>query len=53
MTRFTHHLRTLILLICALLTFLRDGMHFLLLSLHPSPTLPAENLFLRKQLALY
>ena len=36
-----------------LLTLLRDGMHFLLLSLRPSPVLAAENLFLRKQLALY
>jgi len=36
-----------------LLTLLRDGMHFLLLSLRPSPALAAENLFLRKQLALY
>jgi putative transposase len=53
MTRFTHHLRTLMPLICMLLTLLRDGMHFLLLSLRPSPALAAENLFLRKQLALY
>jgi transposase InsO family protein len=40
-------------LISMLLTLLRDGMHFLLLSLRPSPALAAENLFLRKQLALY
>jgi putative transposase len=53
MTRFTHHLRTLMPLICMLLTLLRDGMHFFLLSLRPSPALAAENLFLRKQLALY
>jgi hypothetical protein len=36
-----------------LLTLLRDGMHFLLLSLRPSPALAAENLFLRRPLALY
>jgi putative transposase len=53
MTRVTHHLRTLMPLICPLLTLLRDGMHFLLLSLRPSPALAAENLFLRRQLALY
>lgn len=53
MTRVTHHLRTLMALICTLLTLLRDGMHCLLLSLRPSLALAAENLFLRKQLALY
>jgi putative transposase len=53
MTRFTHHLRTLMQLICMLLTLLCDGMHFLLLCLRPSPALAAENLFLRKQLALH
>ena len=53
MTQVTHHLRTLMLLLCTLLTLLRDGMHFLLLSLRPSPALAAENLFLHKQLALY
>jgi putative transposase len=30
-----------------------DGLRFILLCLHPSPALAAENLFLRKQLALY
>jgi transposase InsO family protein len=35
------------------LTLLGDGMRFLLLCLCPSPALAAENLFLRKQLALY
>ncbi|HEX9872611.1 MAG TPA: integrase core domain-containing protein [Candidatus Tectomicrobia bacterium] len=53
MARVTYHLRTLMPLICTLLTLLRDGMHFLLLFLRPSSTLAAENLFLRKQLALY
>jgi putative transposase len=53
MTRATHHLRTCMPRICTLLTLLRDGMHFLLLSLRPSPALAAENLFLHKQLALY
>jgi putative transposase len=53
MTRFTHRLRTLMPLIWIPLTLLCDGMRFLLLCLRPSPALAAENLFLRKQLALY
>jgi putative transposase len=53
MTRFTYYLRTLMPLICTLLTLLGEGVHFLLLSLRPSPALAAENLFLHKQLALY
>ena len=53
MTRFAHRLRTLMPLICIPLTLLYDGMRFLLLCLRPSPALAAENLFLRKQLALY
>jgi putative transposase len=36
-----------------LLTLLYDSVRFLGLCLRPSPTLAAENLFLRKQLALY
>jgi len=36
-----------------LLTLLVDGVHFLRLCRHPAPVLAAENLFLRKQLALY
>jgi transposase InsO family protein len=36
-----------------LLKLLVDVSHFLFLCLHPHPTLAAENLFLRKQLALY
>jgi putative transposase len=53
MTRFTHRLRTLMPLTGMLLTLLCDGLRFLFLYLRPSPTLVAENLFLRKQLALY
>jgi putative transposase len=36
-----------------LLTLLRNAMRFILLCLRPPPALAAENLFLRKQLALY
>jgi hypothetical protein len=53
MTRVTNYLCTLMRLIGMLLTLLGDGMRFLLLCLRPSPALAAENLFLRKQLALY
>jgi putative transposase len=53
MTRSAHRLRTLMPLVCIPLTLLRDGMRFLWLCLRPSPALAAENLFLRKQLALY
>jgi putative transposase len=53
MTRFTHRLRTLMPLTGMLLTLLCDGMSFLSLCLRHSPALAAENLFLRKQLALY
>jgi putative transposase len=53
MTRFAHRLRTLMPRICMPLTLLCDGIRFLLLCLCPSPALAAENLFLRKQLALY
>jgi putative transposase len=53
MTRFAHRLRTLMPLICRPLMLLCDGLRFLLLCLRPSPALAAENLFLRKQLALY
>jgi transposase InsO family protein len=38
---------------CALLILLVDAARFLLLCLCPRPALAAENLFLRKQLALY
>jgi transposase InsO family protein len=53
MTRCTHLLRILLQLTSTLLTLLYDGMRFLRLCLRPSPTLAAENLFLRKQLAMY
>jgi tetratricopeptide (TPR) repeat protein len=46
-------LRNLIPLARMLLMFLMDAWRFLLLCLRPSPALAAENLFLRKQLALY
>jgi putative transposase len=52
MTRFTYWPRTLMPLICVLLTLLCDGIRFLCLCLRPSPALAAENLFLRRQLAL-
>jgi putative transposase len=53
MTRFTHRRCTLMPLICMLLTLLCDGMCFLFLCLRSRSALAAENLFLRKQLALY
>src|SRR5262245_15225263 len=53
MRRFIHKLRFLIWLACTLLTLLVDVVRFLRLCLRPSPALAAENLFLRKQLALY
>ena len=53
MTRCTHLLRTLLQLASTLLLLLYDGLRFLRLCLRPSPTLAAENLFLRKQLAMY
>ena len=36
-----------------LLSLIADAVRYLALCLHPSPALAAENLFLRKQLALY
>jgi putative transposase len=52
MTRVIHRLHTLLPLIGILLTLMGDGLRFLFLCLDPSPALAAENLFLRKQLAL-
>jgi transposase InsO family protein len=46
-------LHRLVQLVCALLTLLVDTARFLLLCLRPSAALAAENLFLRKQLAMY
>ena len=48
--RLLHHLTQLV---CILLALLGDTVRFLLLCLRPSAALVAENLFLRKQLALY
>jgi putative transposase len=53
MTRCPSLLRNLIPLACTPLMLLVDAWRFLLLCLRPSPALAAENLFLRKQLALY
>jgi putative transposase len=53
MTRFPRLLRNLMQLVCTLLTLLVDGWRYFLRCLRPSPALAAENLFLRKQLALY
>src|SRR5262245_35400621 len=46
-------LRNLVPIARTLLMLLIDAWCFLRLCLHPSPALAAENLFLRKQLALY
>ena len=53
MTPCMHLLRTLLQLTSTPWTLLYDRMRFLGLCLRPSPTLAVENLFLRKQLALY
>jgi transposase InsO family protein len=53
MTRYPSLLRNVVPLACTLLMLLRDAWHFLRLCLRPSPALVAENLYLRKQLALY
>src|SRR5262245_900223 len=53
MTRCPRRLCNLMRFACLLLTLMRDTGRFLLLCLRPSPALAAENLFLRKQLALY
>jgi hypothetical protein len=49
MTQWTCLLRAAMLLACMLLVLLDDAVRFLLLCLHPSHTLTADNLFLRKQ----
>jgi hypothetical protein len=46
-------IRPVISLACTLCTLLLDVSRFLCFCLRPSPALAAENLFLRKQLALY
>jgi putative transposase len=53
MIRYPRRLRNLMRFACLLLTLMCDAGRFLLLCLRPSPALAAENLFLRKQLALY
>jgi putative transposase len=53
MTRCSRWLRSLLSCACLLFTLVCDVGRFLSLCLHPSPTLAAEILFLRKQLALY
>jgi transposase InsO family protein len=53
MTRCTHLLHHVLNHTDTLLTLLVDGVRFLRLCLRPAPVLAAENLFLRKQLALY
>jgi putative transposase len=53
MTRFTDLLRNLVPLACTLLMLLSEAWRFLLVCLRPRSALAAENLFLRKQLALY
>src|SRR5919109_5463911 len=53
MTRYTRLLHHVLHLAGTLLTLLADVVRFLRLCLRPAPVLAAENLFLRKQLALY
>ena len=53
MIRYTRWLRSCLSFACLLFTLVCDAGRFLLLCLRPSPALAAENLFLRKQLALY
>ena len=53
MLRVPRALHHLVQLTCTLLTLLVDGARFLWLCLHAPTALAAENLFLRKQLALY
>jgi putative transposase len=48
-----HRFRHVFQLASMLLTLIVDALRYLGLCLHPSPALAAENLFLRKQLALY
>ena len=53
MTRCTRLLRNFMSLVGMLLMLLLDALRFLLLCLRPTPAFAAENLFLRKQPALY
>jgi putative transposase len=53
MTRFQRLIHNLTQPTCTLSTLVVYGLRYVLLCLRPSPVLAAENLFLRKQLALY
>jgi putative transposase len=53
MMRFQRLSQHLTVLTRTLSTLVSDGLQYFLLCLRPSPALAAENLFLRKQLALY
>ncbi|MCZ6875790.1 MAG: hypothetical protein O7G88_20045 [bacterium] len=53
MTRLSHLIHRLPQLAHMLRTFLFDALRFFRLCLCPNPAIAAENLFLRKQLALY
>jgi putative transposase len=53
MTRCTRWLRSFLSFACVLCTLMGNAGRWLFLCLRPSPALAAENLFLRKQLALY
>src|SRR5215510_1163087 len=53
MLRLSNVIHAVMLLACTLFAHLLDVSRFLCLCLRPSPALAAENLFLRKQLALY
>jgi putative transposase len=53
MIRFTRQFRHVIRFVCTLLMLLGDALRSVCLCLRPGPMLAAENLFLRKQLALY
>src|SRR5262245_30517858 len=53
MLRLSRLIRSVIPPACTLCTLLLDVSRFLCLCLRPNPALAAENLFLRKQLALY
>jgi putative transposase len=53
MPRLSSLIRAVIPLACTLFSLLLNVSRFLCLCLRPSPALAAENLFLRKQLALY
>jgi len=53
MSNVSHHFRHVRQWVAMLLSLIVDALCYLGLCLRPSPMLAAENLFLRKQLALY